>query len=123
MSDSEKKVIDELGENIMDIMKSVEAIKGENFANAVAHHFEALQLGEALGSIRGMIFKSGAFDDVDPDATETISNLIEISVQILISMSAKMMDSLSEDDCQEVMNLCKKLQERRQMTMESMNRG
>ena len=52
MSDeSIKKELELLAENIMEVLESTSAIKGEEFACAVGVHLECCQLVEAIGGL------------------------------------------------------------------------
>lgn len=111
---SAKQQLEALAENLNEIMSSTAHVKGPEFANAVALHFEALQLAEMVGNMAGLM-KSGA--KIPPEHVDAMS---EVCTNILFSIVMKGIN-IASDDIKEASDLAERLHKRRQGTMRAIS--
>lgn len=104
-----KQHIDNLTENINEIMSSAAHVKGPEFANAVALHFEAIQLAEAIGNLTGLL-KSN-----ERPSIEQVDAMGDLCTRILSSIVAKGMN-IPDEELEEVLSLVDRLNSRSQGT-------
>jgi hypothetical protein len=113
---SMKSELEGLAQNLNEIMESTAAVKGIPFANAVALHFEAMQLAEIIGNLSGLL-KGG--QKIDP---EIIDSMTESAVNVLFSVVYKGMGELSDDQIKEASDLGESLHKRRVRSMEAIRK-
>lgn len=112
MSDeSIKKELELLAENIMEVLESTSAIKGEEFACAVGVHLECCQLVEAIG---GLVLMARKVDE------ERADYLLGVCQCILASVASKACGDLEDGQLEEVIALAKTLYDRRQQVSQKL---
>ena len=109
-----KKELKLLTENIMEVLDSTAASKGESFARAVGVHLECLQLIEAIS---GLVVMAQIVDEGRAEY------LFEISQLTLASISGKACGGLQSGQLGEVMGLAKTLYDRRQQVSQKLRQG
>lgn len=111
------KEIDSLLENLNEMMHSAAAVKGKEFANAVAIHFESLQLSESIGNLSGMLKATGKFD------AEFVESVTEGMARTLCSIVSHGLPEMSEKDFKESIDMGQALYKRRVELIEKLNRA
>lgn len=112
MSDeSIRKELELLAENIMEVLESTAAIKGEQFAGAVGVHLECGQLVEAIG---GLVLMARKVDE------ERADYLFQACKCILASVASKACGDLDGDQMEEAIKLAHTLYDRRQQVSQKL---
>lgn len=112
MSDeSIRKELELLAENIVEVLESTAASKGDQFADSVGVHLECAQLIEAIGGLALMARK------VDEEQTD---RLFVACKHILASVASKACGDLGDEQLGESIKLAKTLFDRRQQVAQKL---
>jgi hypothetical protein len=111
--ESIKKELKLLAENIMEVLESTAAVKGEQFAGAVGVHLECCQMIEAIG---GLVIMARYVDEDRADY------LYEVSKCILASVASKACGGLEKGQLSEALSLAQTLYDRRQQVSQKLRR-
>lgn len=111
------KEIDSLLENLNEMMHSAAVVKGKPFADAVAIHFESLQLSEHIGNLSGMLKATGKFN------VEFVDDVTQAMARTLCSIVSHGLPEMSEKDFKESIDMGQALYKRRVELVEKLNKA
>jgi methylmalonyl-CoA mutase cobalamin-binding subunit len=109
-----QKQVDALNENINEMMASTAAVKGADFADAVAISFEAVQLMEVVGQLAAI---------ASEDSKQIALALREAGLNIVASIATKACGEIADQDLEEIMTMGRALNKRRNDAMADIMKG
>lgn len=111
--DQIKAELQALGSSINEVLASTAAVKGDNFARAVAIQFECGQLVEAIADLVVLARETNA---------EYANGLLEVCKHILASIAAKACEEVSDEELEEAMKMGNTLHDRRVRALEKIRK-